>query len=112
MPWGDKLEHPAKSHSPPRRTEGGRSRAAWVAARNARTVVRFRRSRESGSTLDILPDLQAGEDIKTVLTRIADHPVNRIAELLPWHWTARHGRTARGAGARGDTTAKSSARMR
>jgi transposase len=21
-----------------------------------------------------------------VLTRVADHPINRIADLLPWHW--------------------------
>jgi hypothetical protein len=27
--------------------------------------------------------------LRDVLTRIADHPINRIADLLPWHWAAR-----------------------
>jgi transposase len=27
--------------------------------------------------------------LRDVLTRIADHPINRIADLLPWHWAGR-----------------------
>jgi transposase len=27
--------------------------------------------------------------LRDVLTHIADHPINRIADLLPWHWATR-----------------------
>ncbi len=26
--------------------------------------------------------------LRDVLTCIADHPINRITDLLPWHWAA------------------------
>jgi hypothetical protein len=31
--------------------------------------------------------------LRDVLTRIAAHPINRIDELLLWHWAARIGQS-------------------
>ena len=36
-----------------------------------------------------LNDVDPQAWLADVLARIADHPANRIAELLPWNWIAR-----------------------
>ena len=38
---------------------------------------------EPGAELDLLEDV-IPPDLRHVLERIADHPINRIDELLPW----------------------------
>ena len=29
--------------------------------------------------------------LRDVLGRVSDHPINRVDELLPWHWAPRAG---------------------
>ena len=41
-----------------------------------------------------LNDLNPQAWLADVLTRIADHPAGRLAELLPWHLNRRHNHTA------------------
>ena len=33
-----------------------------------------------------LNDIDPETYLRDVLTRITDHPINRIADLLPWNW--------------------------
>jgi hypothetical protein len=41
-----------------------------------------------------LNDINPQARLADVLARIADHPVSRLYELLPWHWKVRHDRAA------------------
>ena len=41
-----------------------------------------------------LNDINPQAWLADVLARIADHPVQRLFELLPWHWNGRHNHAA------------------